>query len=325
MDENTKDNKTSDGLEAEANVAVSSHNDFKVRLWFIGIGAFVCLLLAAVIKAQLSPGKFNLLEMDYSSFLAHLFVELGIAGFISIAVILTVEARSRSELKKETDGLSAAINENIFKAVYKRSIPDSVLTELEQCGLRAKVIRRKYDLRYSFGELSGEFIPIDICNIYEVENITGGSEYVPISLMLEKAMSARLADETKVTKVEIDSVPMDEDEMNKYVQSTDIAEEFSYSLQLSAGEKRHIRLEGRLYKQVRDMEVWSFSQPTENIRLTILSQNAGFTIHVRANHSSTIENLDRTENGLYVYEVNRAFVAHQSLVFWWSHENQIAS
>jgi hypothetical protein len=75
--------------------------------------------------------------------------ELGFAGVVSVILIFTIEKFSRERHKLAAETLLDRINQDLFRAIYKRYIPEAVFEEVEKCIMMGSVYRESHELDYT--------------------------------------------------------------------------------------------------------------------------------------------------------------------------------
>ncbi|MDD5299429.1 MAG: hypothetical protein PHD65_02935 [Gallionella sp.] len=292
---------------------------------------YVILGLASI--GSLSIGKFLHINSEGASqsFWAHFselfFTEVGIAGFVALALIATIERFTRDKHERAADSLIERIKTNLFHAIYRRHIPQEIFEEVEHCLLTKNVIRRNYIVNFWLREITAmeaanEGITQDDMNnhlfcelspTYELENISEGRTATDICVSLERPIDENLLKFVRIESVKVDGVPVD---ISNSCEFTSTHVQLKHEISIPAKSKTKIAIRAHTIKRKTDSEIWASILPSDGIKLEV-SAPKSISVHAYANHSKKLT-YESFEGGMrHVWELEHGIFPYQSVIFWW--------
>lgn len=269
--------------------------------------------------------------------------ELGVAGLIAIILISTIEKFSRKrheeatekmheEFYTVTEEMHKEINNNVFRAVYKRNINEKILQEVERSLFNSKVQREKYTIFYTLEHIDKkldaktdefEHLLVTTRSTYIIQNISNGPVEHAIQSNFELPIDDRWLEMVNFTKLTITGVSpciLEGDELRSYVKPNDDKDQLllNYNIEIPEGKAIEVIIEGTLVKRVTDMEVWASKIPSDGIELHVYSP-PDIKVCASANHSLKLLPKNPDENRT-VWVLEYGLFPHQSIVFWWSNK-----
>lgn len=251
--------------------------------------------------------------------------ELGFALVIAGILIFTIEKYTRDRHKKDLEITIKEINENLYQAIFKRHIPESILREVEKSLLCANVFRTNYDVTYTL-------IPVDPVedaamdpqmhlrcttqSVYTIKNITNNPITHYIKAAYEYPVDENWKKEVSVVDVTIDGKNLTQDIINECTKEKNSQLRFSYKVKIPADSSIDIMMKAKLLKRQTDMEVWSSMLPSDGIRLTIVTPTKDIFVSANANHSSELESTPE-DPITRTWKLSQGMFPYQSITFWW--------
>lgn len=287
----------------------------------VGISSAACILGGLLLN------KLWAHDEEFYKHIISLFVaELGVAGFVALLIISTIERFTRSKHEKAANNLIDRIKSDLFYAIYKRHIPADVFAEVQRCLFNKSIYRKRYMVNYALS-----FIPQDaeiaekdrsnhlLCSIgsrYELHNISDIPENAVVEMYLEQPIDENMRKFLQIEELKIDGYTFTSDEILSLIKSTSDHLILRKETTIPAGGKIQVCVKGRTIKRKTDMEVWGSRLPSDGIMLQITAPE-NIKVHATANHSSSLE-YENMDGGLtHIWTLNRGIFPFQSIIFWW--------
>lgn len=159
-----------------------------------GITSFALILIGIIIKLsyKADPSFFS----DLSAFF---FGEFGVALFIAVFLVFTIEHFSRQRHEKAAKKLLYDVSDDLFHAVYHRYVPPLIFSEVEKCLLTSRVYRTNYEIDYALNYITDEeaerhgitkedqntHLCVSVYSEYTLKNTTKRPEKTPVEAHFE--------------------------------------------------------------------------------------------------------------------------------------------
>ena len=250
--------------------------------------------------------------------------ELGFAGVVSVILIFTIEKFSRERHKLAAETLLDRINQDLFRAIYKRYIPEAVFEEVEKCIMMGSVYRESHELDYTIdafaedvdAELSASSFHCTAQTSYKLRNLLDQDVRHTVTILLERPLEARYDAWCTVNEVCINGAPLTEDLLTKGISRTDQHVIFRHDVDIPAGAKVDVRTRSVLIKKKTDAEIWCSRLPSDGLTLTVSTPTKGLNVKASANHSEALQQkLDNPVTRKWVLDFG--IFPYQSIIFFW--------
>jgi len=265
--------------------------------------------------------------INESEFLRLLLLELGIAGIIALILIFTIEKITKEEREKATKSQIQDITENLFNAIFKRYIPDSVFSEVERCLFSSDVVRTNYRVDYDIGDISQinnfpdddkqNYLACSIRTSFDLKNISDKEIEYDVRSFIELPMDEKLQKFVNFQSFSVDNVDIGITGVEKSDGSHTI---LTKSVKIGPKSKVSIVTKYATIKRKTDSEIWASLIPSDGIKIAI-SSPPSIQVKASANHSTKlIHSLISSTNIITKQEwsINTGIFPHQSVIFWWS-------
>jgi hypothetical protein len=145
---------------------------------------------------------------NWNKLVAHVFTEIGVAGFVGFILAITFERLSAEEFKKSADEHINAIKTNVFHYVYGHDIPEEITQEIDAQILRSAFVRRDVNIEFKLEHIERDDLPARFLRsiVYmtcDMENITKDTQSFSIRAVIEKSPIDSLKDEVKIISVKV--------------------------------------------------------------------------------------------------------------------------
>ena len=252
-------------------------------------------------------------------------LELGIAGIIALILIFTVERLTKEEREKATKGQTQEIAVNLFNAIFKRYIPDSVFTEVERCLFSNDVVRTGHTIYYHISAVNNidgfpekdkqSHLQCDITSQYELKNITDKDIEYTVKPHIELTIDERLQGFVKFTSFSIDSIDKDV----TCAKNTGTHMILNKTIKIAAKGKVSITTKSVTIRRKIDSEIWASKIPSEGMKI-IIASSPSIKVEASANHSTELVHDTISKNNDLItqsWSINSGIFPHQSIIFWW--------
>jgi len=252
--------------------------------------------------------------------------EFGAAGLVAIFLIFTIERITRERHQRAADELIERINTDIFRAIYKRRIPEAVFVEFERLLLTTNVYRTHLEVIYTLQPLDdgvatnpekgGDFLRCSIQSTFELRNLTENDIWHPIYLFLDAPPDSRFADRCGIGQVKVDGTLLSPETIAQHLKMTEGGSRFNYRVGIPAGKSVRIATTVNSVKPVINTEVWISSYPSDGLILTVTTIGVALDVSARAAHT---QRLDREIDNAVTkrWTLRRGLLPSQSVYFWW--------
>lgn len=286
------------------------------HLFYVAVFLASCVMLLIYSAGWLSPW----------STLQGLVKEIGFAGLVSIILIYTIERYTRERHQKMAEELMDRINTDIFRAVYKRRVPESVFREFERLLLNANVCRSDLELTYTLRERQPEdgiaaadaeqFVSCLIQSSYELHNMTDHEITHPVYVFIDAPIEQRFATLCGLRDVTIDGKPLAADVIRQHSDAREGGDRFNYKLHLAPKARVRVSTTVAQVKSAHNTEVWVCSYPSDGLKLTVNTPGRDFGVWARAAHSQRLER-DLDNEVTRRWRLRHGILPSQCLYFWW--------
>lgn len=279
---------------------------------------YYCLILLIGLGAILVG---NVLY-ETSKLWATFIIEIGIAFIISLIVIFTIERFQRNHQNEFLEEITDQTNENVFRAIYKRFIPEAVFKEIEDSLLSAHVFRTKHEIQYSIKKFPNRehqhHVLCEAVSSYTLKNMTGSVVKQHIVMQLERPVKPELDEFCKVTAVRIGKKKLDEATIKNQTKTLYDRFNFSQEVEIPPNGSVEIQCESTLVKYKLDNESWVLKHPSDGVSLTleVIDPELKLDLYASARHSKDLE-LRLDKDTRKKWELNHGTFPHQSVVMWW--------
>jgi len=253
--------------------------------------------------------------------------ELGFAFVIAVIIIFTVEKFTRSRHEEAAHDLINDMNHSLFKAIFKRYIPETVFNEVEKCLIKANIFRTKYEVYYTLTSIDPAIdddrdrinhVACESKTRYRLSNNTDGPVTHTVKSVFELPIDSAWHDDVKVLEAKIGNKVLTSEEITQHSDTSDNKQLiFSYKLDFKPREEIDIFIKASLIKRTTDMEVWSSMLPSDGIKLTVSTPDRNIKVCASANHHEKITEVTN-DDATRVWELDHGIFPYQSIVFWWS-------
>lgn len=314
-----------DAENPQAQGGSSFHSsDLKINV-IMGLFGIATLLLAAWMSEVLDV-KGNL----YLKVATIAVAELGVAIIIALLLILTIEHHTRKMQKKDSDLLNNRVNRNVFEAFLKRSIPEAVYDEVQDCMLNNNVLRTDYSVDYrldflSDSDIKEHNIPPDLvrnylaCTIYSsytLKNLTKVRISPDVQMHIELPSDKELHRCVEITDVKFNEQPLHRRKLQDHTDFKDkIHRIFRCNKGIEPDSSIRVQVTAKTIKRKLDSEVWASRLPSNGMTLTVRAPRS-IRVKAEANHSKELKH-HRSANDTSVWELRHGIFPFQSLIFWW--------
>ena len=250
--------------------------------------------------------------------------ELGFAGIIAVILIFTIEAFNRERHQISADTLLEKINTDLFRAIYKRYIPEKVFEEVEKCVMRCNVFRSDHALDYTIDTftnatpdtIKNDYFHCTAQTAYKLSNLLEQKASHEVIVQIELPIDKALCEYCKIEEVKIDGRSLTAVEIKSNTTTTDSHLLFKKTIELPVKGSAKITTKSSLLKKKTDSEVWCSRLPSDGLTLTVSTPSKGLIVNAFANHS---EKLDHTLNNHVTQKwmLDYGIFPHQSIIFWW--------
>ncbi len=251
--------------------------------------------------------------------------EFGAAGLVAIFLIFTIERITRERHQRAADDLIERINTDIFRAIYKRRIPETVFVEFERLLLTTNVYRTHLEVIYTLQPFEGaatqptkhgDFLHCSIHSTFELQNLTENDISHPIYLFIDASPDSRFADRCGIGQINIDGVPLAPEIIAQHLKATEGGSRFNYRVEIPAGKSVRIATTVNSIKPAINTEVWISSYPSDGLILTVTTLGVALDVNARAAHT---QRLDREIDNAVTrrWTLRRGLLPSQSVYFWW--------
>lgn len=283
---------------------------------------YILVLLVGVFA--ISSPEISFLQDHLPELLLNTTKDIGSTLIAAVVVIFTVERFTRKTHKKSADKLIRKINQNLYKAIYLRQIPEVLLREVEASVFQTKVYRSQYRVKYNLEIVPPEedakkddeqHLSVETTSRYCLSNITDEQIDTDISAHYELPLDDKWKEYVSVTEVSIDGKELSSEDIGKHTTTDKKQLTFDYPITIPSNSKILVFLKGKLIKRTEDVEVFASFLPSEGLELTVyLPEN--FDVEATANHRcSLIEESDVAT--AKTWRLDNAILPFQSIVFWW--------
>ena len=254
-------------------------------------------------------------------------LELGIAGIIALILIFTFEKVTKTEREEATEKQIQDITQNLFNAIFKRYIPDSVFSEVERSLFTSDVIRTNYNVDYHISDVdeikdfpsqdTSNHLRCSITSSYDLKNITDKEIEHTIKGFIELPIDESLQKFVKFTEFSVDNEVQNIDTKD----NTNTGDHIVLTNKVKIGPKSKVSIKSRFItiKRKVDSEIWSSRIPSDGIKITV-SSPPSITVKASANHSSKLNHSKRNDSNIIrsqEWSINTGIFPHQSIIFWW--------
>lgn len=295
------------------------------------IAGFVCIAatgLGITLEAVFKSNE----SIWLNKVIPFLILELGIAIGIALIVILTLERTTRAREAAATRRAVDDIKENLFKAVYGRSIPNSIFAEVERCLLLTNVVRSNYEVTYHLEHLNASEIGHDLkrkghhfpdhilCKInsyYKLTNTTDMKIDQELCTFLELPPNPLLHEYICIEECYIGGVQQSQEAIKDCMSVNDDSDQAVHKtmVRLAPHESKIITTEMQIIKRNFDQEVWSSRLPSEGITLNVICPGDLF-VGASASHSQKLVGPINTGTS-HKWTMSHGIFPYQSIAFWW--------
>lgn len=253
-----------------------------------------------------------------------LFHELGFAGVVSVILIFTIEKFSRERHKLAAEALLERINQDLFRAIYKRYIPEAVFEEVEKCVMMGSVYRESHELDYTIDTFAADVDPelkassyqCTAQTSYKLRNLLDQDARHMVTVLLERPLDTRHDAWCTVNEVCINGVPLSPNLLAKGMTRTDQHVIFRHEIEIPAGAKVDIRTRSVLIKKKTDAEIWCSRLPSDGLTLTVSTPTKDLKVQASANHAEALQQkLDNPVTRKWVLDFG--IFPYQSIIFFW--------
>lgn len=279
----------------------------------------VVVFLLAVLFLALSD---DVVPEGFWKFLWH---ELGFAGIVAIVLIFTIEKFTREKHQRAADDLLDQINQDLFKTIYKRYIPNSVFNEVEKCVMKSAVFRESHQLDYTidtFPEHTDELLRSSCFKCiaqtnYKLKNLLSDQPVKhQVTVVLERPINSAWDDLCTIEEVRMNDQVLAFDQLTQATKRTDPHILFEHEIEIPSGSEVSIFTKSMLIKNKVDSEIWCSRLPSDGLTLTVSTPTKGLTVQANANHSEKLRqtlNIDVTQR----WELKFGIFPFQSIIFFW--------
>lgn len=306
------------------------HLEFSVYVITILIS---CILIITGIWLSYTYSKHELLLV--SKIIPVFISELGVAGLVAIILIATIEKFNAIRHKNHTQETIDLIQNNFFKAIFSRYIPEKVFGEVEECLFNAKVVRADYLIEYRLMEideslesynkeikdlpasLKSEYLFCEINTSYTLRNITNKT----ITHLIESYIELPLDEEMK-KMVSFDRLIINKEQtspsiLKDHVSSSHAHLILKHQVTIPPGSEIHVETDAKTMKRNLDMEVLASRLPSEGMTISVRSP-VGVQVQSYANHSCELD-VNESAGGQHVtLKLPHGIFPFQSIIFWWN-------
>lgn len=252
--------------------------------------------------------------------------ELGAAGLVAMFLVFTIERITRRRHQRAADELMEKINTDIFRAVYKRRVPEPVFVEFERLLLTTNVYRTGLEVIYILQSLDdvdareadpgGDYLRCTIQSSFELRNLTENDISHPIYLFLDAPPASRFADLCGIDQVKLDGTALSSETIAQHLKPTEGGSRFNYRVEIPAGASVRIATTVHAVKPAINTEVWISSYPSDGLILTVTTIGISLDVTARAAHT---QRLDQEMNNAVTrrWTLRRGLLPSQSVYFWW--------
>lgn len=250
--------------------------------------------------------------------------DIGSTLLAAVVVIFTVERLSRQSHRESSDKLIRDINSNLFKAIYRRQIPDSLIKEVEASIFQTKVFRHSHKVRYNFTEVpkdedeamdKPQHLIVQTTSRYKLQNPSDEVISTSIPGHYEMPLDEKWRQYVSIDAVEIEHQELTAQQIGEYTKRDSVQLKFEYPIQIPPQSDLFILLKVTMVKRIEDMEVFASFIPSDGLELTVhVPEN--YTIEATANHRcKLVEEYDIPTSK--TWRLDEAILPFQSIVFWW--------
>jgi hypothetical protein len=250
--------------------------------------------------------------------------ELGFAGLIAVILIFTIEAFNRERHQMSADSLLEKINGNLFRAIYKRYIPEKVFEEVEKCVMRCNVFRTDHSLDYTIDtfpvgtalKVEAEYFNCTAQTSYKLTNLLEQVAAHDVVVQIELPIDKQLFEYCTITEMKIGGDSMTKEEIESHTTTNASHRIFRKTISIPRNGEIKISTKSNLLKKKMDSEIWCSRLPSDGLTLTVSTPSKGLVVNAIANHSEALDhvlNNHVTQKWILDYGI----FPHQSIIFWW--------
>ena len=293
---------------------------------YLTLGSLVFILLGIVAHDN---------AIEHSFFWGKLFPlflsEVGIAGIIAVAIIVTIEQQSKEMERKDNESRLDMLGENVLKAVYKKNIQDSVFAVIEDCVLKANVCREKFRTNYTLTPINKdkdaaiddyEHVTCTIVTTYDIINVTNKQIDHVITMVYECPYDKNWDDEVQVSSLVISNNDGEIDhtkDVKREIKKGQIF--FTKEVQLKPHERIGIKSISNTIKRREDGDTLSSILPSDGVELRVTTPNSDLEVFAAAKHHKKLVYVgDGSVN--WEWELKSGIFPYQSIIFWWKPKNK---
>jgi len=232
---------------------------------------------------------------------------------------------------------------NVFSGVFQTDLPNELVSEAIDIGLKAKVIREDFNLNYtlldaSFTDEEGvenSYVLVEAEARFTLRSIGTNDTPVKVGVSLPDPQISALREQVIVTRVEINGEPIRGlDEKNSELQKAFADNDGAYGdVAFFAGEHElpergdfaHIRACYKMAKEVEDTEVVRSLYPSNGVTLTVFDRTPGKRrVAAHPIHPGKFERAPDGvgAKGVYTWRLSRYLLPQQGIMFWWKLANR---
>lgn len=250
--------------------------------------------------------------------------DLGMAGFIALIIIFTIEKFTRERNNAAADRLIEKINGNLFRAIYRRYVPDEVFVEVEESLMFSSVFRTGHEVYYSIqvvdepidGIDCTKYVQCEARSNYMIKNLSDGPIHHDVVMTIERPLEEKLVNRCKILSVKIGKDNLSSDQILAATTLTDSQKVFRHAITLEKNEKIAIATSAALLKQKTDSEIWASRIPSDGITITVSVPGRDLAVNAHALHRQELEPIMNTPV-LKKWALRYGMFPYQSVVFWW--------
>jgi hypothetical protein len=287
--------------------------EFVTILFLLSLG-IICVLLSLYRKLK---------GIDIGSFSNDFILQVGSAFIVAVILILTVETFARRNQAEREEEYLRKVNEDVFRAVFRKSVPSTILTEVIDRVVKPSFIRKDFKVRYFLEPLQNkkykECLKGKVEVEYTLENTTNDWQDYTIRSKISTELLPDKGANLKFGYLQIIRQGHPEEKEKIEQNPQEFLKFFERSIALEPLEKDLIiRYDVELFLFSRHSDVWVNNSPTENLILTIsdkdgLLQKGAMALHPSSRRLNiNVKNPVTTE-----WQIKGGLLPCQGINFWW--------
>jgi len=288
--------------------------------------ALIVFLLSVGLLFALSFDSFVQFLMEVSGSLQGILQSVGESGIVASVLMLTIELASRTAQKEAASALINNINQNLFRAVYKRNFSEGFISEIEDSIFKSNVFRRQHELSYIINTVdkridqevdNEDHVLCEIHSKYELDNISGKDISHEIKTFIELPIDKKWHEKCLLTSLDVNGKDVTSDAR---VECTNERLIISYEVDIPASSSIKVSTKVEQIKRAVDSETWTSRIPSDGMRLEVVTPQDSIVAAASANHRANLTVVTDTTT-MKSWKLDEFILPYQSVAFWWTKED----